>query len=173
MRFLGLSKPMKKIVKAVLVSGGLLTVASSASAQGAVGQNQPPDQWVMNCNTEKGRDCPVSAMIDGGPDNLLGTFLIVSYSAAYTTLTVVVDGLGQRASMQVDNNPFVSTDICTGGACSFVQGKSSQLVQEMLKGQHIRVQASTRDDGMAGPLKMHLNGFAAQYQKAVAAQQAR
>jgi hypothetical protein len=55
-------------------------------------------------------------MIDGGPNNLLGTFLIVSYSAAYTTLTVVVDGNGQRASMQVDNNPFVSTDICTGGA---------------------------------------------------------
>src|SRR3981081_1311277 len=97
MRFLGLSKPMKKLVKAVLVSGGLLTVASSASAQGAVGQNQPPDQWAWNSNTERGRDCTVSAMIDGGPDNLLGTFLIVSYSVAYTTLTVVVDGLGRAA----------------------------------------------------------------------------
>ena len=43
---------------------------------------QPPDQWVMNCNTERGRDCTVSAMIDGGPNNLLGTFLIVSYSVA-------------------------------------------------------------------------------------------
>ena len=93
----------------------------------------------MNCNTERGRDCTVSAMIDGGPDNLLGTFLIVSYSVAYTTLTVVVDGTGQRASMQVDDNPFVSTDICTGGACSYEQGKSSQLLQEMLTGsQHHR-----------------------------------
>ena len=164
---------MKKIVKAVLVSGGLLTVASSASAQGVVGQNQPPDQWVMNCNTERGRDCTVSAMIDGGPDNLLGTFLIVSYSAAYTTLTVVVDGNGQRASMQVDNNPFVSTDICTGGACSFVQGKSEALVQQMLTGQSILVQASTQDDNMAGPLNQSLKGFADQYRRAVQAQQGR
>ena len=89
-------------MKCVLAAVGLLAVASSASGQGPVGQNQPPDQWVMNCNTERGRDCTVSAMIDGGPDNLLGTFLIVSYSVAYTTLTVVVDGLGQRATMQVD-----------------------------------------------------------------------
>src|SRR5258708_32217978 len=159
--------------RSVVAALGLVFLASSASAQIVPGQNQPPDQWVMNCNTEKGRDCTVSAMIDGGPDNLLGTFLSVSYSAAYSTLTVVVDGLGPRASMQVDGNPFVSTDICTGGACSYEQGKSSQLMQEMLKGQRIHVQASTRDDGMAGPLKMHLNGFATQYQKAVAAQQAR
>ena len=164
---------MKSTIKSILVAVGLVALASSASAQSMGGQNQPPDQWVMNCNTEKGRDCTVSAMIDGGPDNLLGTFLIVSYSAAYTTLTVVVDGLGQRASMQVDGYPFISTDICTGGACSYEQGKSSQLVQEMLKGQRIHVQASTRDDGMAGPLKMTLNGFAAQYEKAVAAQQGR
>ncbi|HEY2611217.1 MAG TPA: hypothetical protein VGI94_10430 [Reyranella sp.] len=164
---------MKKIVKAVLVAAGFLAVASSASAQGVVGQNQPPDQWVMNCNTERGRDCTVSAMIDGGPDNLLGTFLIVSYSVAYTTLTVVVDGLGQRATMQVDGNPFVSTDICTGGACSYEQGKSSQLVQEMLAGSRITVQASTQDDSMAGPLKQSLNGFATQYQRAVQAQQGR
>jgi invasion protein IalB len=164
---------MKSTIKSILVAVGLGALASSASAQSTAGQNQPPNQWVMNCNTEKGRDCTVSAMIDGGPDNLLGTFLIVSYSAAYTTLTVVVDGLGQRASMQVDGYPFISTDICTGGACSYEQGKSSQLVQEMLKGQRIHVQASTRDDGMAGPLKMTLNGFAAQYEKAVAAQQRR
>jgi invasion protein IalB len=162
-----------KSTKSLFVAVGLLAMASFASAQNMTGQNQPPDQWVMNCNTEKGRDCTVSAMIDGGADNLLDTFLIVSYSAAYTTLTVVVDGLGQRASMQVDGNPFVSTDICTGGACSYEQGKSSQLMQQMLTGRRILVQASTRDDGMAGPLKMHLNGFAAQYQKAVAAQQAR
>jgi hypothetical protein len=157
----------------VLAALGLVLMGSSASAQGAVGQNQPPDQWVMNCNTERGRDCTVSAMIDGGPDNLLGTFLIVSYSVAYTTLTVVVDGNGQRASMQVDGNPFVSTNICTGGACSYEQGNSSQLVQEMLTGSRITVQASTQDDGMAGPLKQSLNGFAAQYQRAVQAQQGR
>ena len=161
---------MKKSIVAAL---GLGLLAFAASAQGPVGQNQPPDQWVMNCNTERGRDCTVSAMIDGGPDNLLGTFLIVSYSVAYTTLTVVVDGLGQRATMQVDGNPFVSTDICTGGACSYEQGKSSQLVQEMLAGSRITVQASMQDDSMAGPLKQSLKGFAAQYQRAVQAQQSR
>ena len=164
---------MKTIMKSVLAAVGFLTVASSASAQGMVGQNQPPDQWVMNCNTEKGRDCTVSAMIDGGPNNLLGTFLIVSYSVAYTTLTVVVDGIGQRASMQVDNNPFVSTDICTGGACSYEQGKSESAVQQMLTGSYITVQASTQDDNMAGPLKQSLKGFADQYRRAVQAQQGR
>jgi invasion protein IalB len=97
---------MKRIA---VVALGLALMASSASAQGYGGQNQPPNQWVMNCNMSKGRDCTVSAMIDGGPNNLLGTFLIVSYSVAYTTLTVVADGLGQRASMQVDQWPFVST----------------------------------------------------------------
>jgi invasion protein IalB len=164
---------MKTTMKSALAAVGFLTVASSASAQGAVGQNQPPDQWVMNCNTERGRDCTVSAMIDGGPDNLLGTFLIVSYSVAYTTLTVVIDGNGQRATMQVDANPFVSTNICTGDACSYEQGKSSQLVQEMLTGSRITVQASSQSDSMVGPLNQSLNGFAAQYQRAVQAQQAR
>src|SRR5258708_8333538 len=150
MRFLGLSKPMKMAIKSVLAAVGFLTVASSASAQGAVGQNQPPHQWVMNCNTERGRDCTVSAMIDGGPDNLLGTFLIVSYSVAYTTLTIVADGVGQRASMQVDNWPFVSTNICTGGACSYEQGKSAELLQTMLQGSSLKLQLSTHDDGMRG-----------------------
>jgi hypothetical protein len=75
--------------------------------------------------------------------------------------------------MQVDGNPFVSTNICTGGACSYEQGKSSQLVQEMLAGSRITVQASMQDDSMAGPLKQSLNGFAAQYQRAVQAQQSR
>src|ERR1700754_2603949 len=87
------------MIRSVIAAFGLGLVASSASAQ-PVGQNQPPNQWVSNCNYEKGKDCTVSAMIDGGPDNLLGTFLIVSYSVAYTTLTVVADGIGQRASMQ-------------------------------------------------------------------------
>ena len=155
---------------AVAVSG-LGLWASLASVQGQSGQNQPPNQWVMNCNMEKGRDCSVSAMIDG--NSLLGSFAIVSYSAAYTTLTVVVDGMGQRASLQVDWNPLVWTDICTGGECSFVQGKSIQLVQEMLQGSRIVVQVSMQNDNMTGPLQMSLNGFAAQYKRAVQAQQGR
>ena len=165
---------MKQMIRFVLVAAGLLATVSSASAQGMVGQNQPPDQWVMNCNTSKGRDCTVSAMIDGGPNNLLGTFLIVSYSVAYTTLTVVVDGMAQKASMQVGYNPFISTDICTGGECSYVQGKSNQLLQEMLKdSSRIVVQVSMQDDSMTGPLHQSLNGFAEQYQRAVRAQQGR
>ena len=151
---------------------GLALVAGPASAQ-SLGQNQPPNQWVMNCNYERGKDCTVSAMIDGGPNNLLGTFLIVSYSAAYTTLSVVVDGMGQNASMQVDNWPFVTTSICTGGICSYTQEKSAELLQTMLKGSSITVQTSTQDDGMAGPLSNTLNGFAQAYQRAVAAQRGR
>ena len=146
---------------------GLL--AASAFAQ-PMGQNQPPNQWVSNCNYEKGKDCTVSAMIDGGPNNLLGTFLIVSYSVAYTTLTIVADGVGSSASMQVDNWPFVSTSICTGGACSYTQGKSAELLQTMLKGSSITVQLSTQADGMAGPLTNTLQGFAAAYERAVQAQ---
>ena len=146
--------------------------AGPAAAQ-SLGQNQPPNQWVMNCNYERGKDCTVSAMIDGGPNNLLGTFLIVSYSAAYTTLSVVADGMGQNASLQVDNWPFVSTSICSGGICSYTQEKSAELLQTMLKGSSITVQLSTQDDGMAGPLTNTLQGFAAQYQRAVAAQRGR
>src|SRR5215510_14481412 len=138
------------MIRSVVAVLGLALLASSASAQRPVGQNQPPDQWVMNCNTEKGRDCTVSAMIDGGPNNLLGTFLIVSYSVAYTTLTVVADGLGSSASMQVDNWPFVSTKMCTGGACSYDQGKSADLLRALLRGQSVTVQLSTQNDGMAG-----------------------
>ncbi len=130
-----------------------------------MGQNQPPNQWVMNCNTEKGRDCTVSAMIDGGPNNLLGTFLVVSYSVAYTTMTVVVNGMGQQASMQVDQWPWVSTGICTGGECSYEQGRSAEILQAMLRGQQVTIQVSTSDDGMVGPLQNTLSGFAAQYQR--------
>jgi len=158
--------------RSTVVSLGLCLLASSVSAQ-PMGQNQPPDQWVMNCNYEKGKDCTVSAMIDGGPNNLLGTFLIVSYSAAYTTLTVVADGIGQSASMQVDNWPFVSTSICTGGACSYDQGKSAELLRTMLTGSSITVQLSTQADGMVGPLTNTLQGFATQYERAVKAQQGR
>ena len=158
--------------RSVVVGLGLCLLAASVSAQ-PMGQNQPPDQWVANCNYEKGKDCTVSAMIDGGPNNLLGTFLIVSYSVAYTTLTVVADGLGSSASMQVDNWPFVSTSICTGGACSYTQPKSAELLQTMLTGSSITVQLSTQADGMAGPLTNTLQGFATQYQRAVRAQQGR
>jgi invasion protein IalB len=138
-----------------------------------MGQNQPPNQWVMNCNYEKGKDCTVSAMIDGGINNLLGTFLIVSYSVAYTTLTVVADGLGQNASMQVDSWPWVTTSICTGGECSYEQGKSAELLNALLRGSQVTIQLSTSDDGMVGPLSNTLQGFAAQYQRAVQAQRGR
>jgi hypothetical protein len=158
--------------RSVVAGLGLCLLAASAVAQ-PMGQNQPPNQWVMNCNYEKGKDCTVSAMIDGGPNNLLGTFLIVTYSVAYTTLTIVADGVGSSASMQVDNWPFVSTSICTGGACSYTQPKSAELLQTMLTGSSITVQLSTQADGMAGPLSNTLQGFATQYQRAVRAQQGR
>ena len=159
--------------RSVLVAVGMLALASPAVAQG-MGQNQPPDQWVMNCNTQRGLDCTVSNMIDGGPNNLLGTFLIVSYSAAYTTLTIVGDGVGRRASLQVDGNPFISTEICGGsGECSYVQEKSAELLQQMRRGSQIVVQISLQDDTMAGPFKQSLAGFEAQYRRAVQAQQRR
>jgi hypothetical protein len=159
--------------RSVLVAVGMLALASPAVAQG-MGQNQPPDQWVMNCNTERGLDCSVSNMIDGGPNNLLGTFLIVSYSAAYTTLTIVGDGVGKRASLQVDGNPFISTEICGGtGECSYVQEKSAELLQQMRSGSQIVVQISLQDDTMAGPFKQSLAGFETQYRRAVQAQQRR
>ena len=160
------------MTRSAVAALGLCFLAGSVSAQPA-GQNQPPDQWVMNCNYEKGKDCTVSAMIDGGPNNLLGTFFIVSYSAAYTTLSIVGDGMGQSASMQVDNWPFVSTTICTGGACSYDQAKSAQLLQTMLSGSSITAQISTQNDGMAGPLTNTLQGFAQQYQRAIAEQNRR
>ena len=161
------------MMRFALCAAGALFVASSAMAQG-MGQNQPPDRWVMNCNTERGRDCTVSNMIDGGPNNLLGTFLIVSYSAAYTTLTVVGDGVGKRASLQVDGNPFISTEVCAGsGECSYVQEKSAELLQQMRSGSQIVVQISLQDDSMAGPFRQSLAGFDAQYRQAVEAQQRR
>src|SRR5512138_1696701 len=145
------------MIRSTVAALGLCLLAASASAQ-PMGQNQPPDQWVMNCNYEKGKDCTVSAMIDGGLNNLLGTFLIVSYSVAYTTLTVVADGLGQTASMQVDTWPWVSTTICTGGTCSYEQGKSAELLNALLRGSQVTVQLSTSDDGMVGPLSNTLQG---------------
>ena len=160
------------MTRSIVAALGFTLLASTASAQ-PVGQNQPPNQWVANCNYEKGKDCTVSAMIDGGPNNLLGTFLIVSYSVAYTTLSIVADGIGSSASMQVDNWPFVSTTICTGGACSYDQAKSAQLLQTMLNGSSITAQLSTQADGMAGPLSNTLQGFRQAYQRASEMQQRR
>jgi len=165
------------MMRSLLVALATFALALPAAAQGpgpGMGQNQPPNQWVMNCNTERGLDCTVSNMIDGGPNNLLGTFLIVSYSVAYTTLTVVGDGVGKRASLQVDGNPFVSTSLCAGGGeCSYVQEKSAELLQQMRSGAQIVVQVSLQDDSMAGPFQQSLAGFEAQYRKAVEAQQRR
>jgi len=162
------------MIRSILVAAGIVALAGPVAAQGmgqGMGQNQPPDQWVMNCNTERGLDCTVSNMIDGGPNNLLGTFLIVSYSAAYTTLTVVGDGVGKRASLQVDGNPVISTDICGGsGACSYDQQKSAELLQQLRSGSQIVVQISLQNDGMAGPFQQSLAGFETQYRRAVEAQ---
>lgn len=163
---------MKLKMKFILsVALGLLLPVQAAEAQGLGGQNQSPNQWGANCTMEQGRDCTVSAMIDG--DSLLGTFVIVSYSVAKTTLTVVVDGVGQRAGIQVDQWPFISTSICTGGTCSYEQIRSAELLQEFLRGSNMVVQVSLQGDNMAGPLRMTLAGFAEQYQKAVRAQQGR
>jgi len=160
------------MTRSIVAALSVAFLAPTVAAQ-PVGQNQPPNQWVANCNYEKGKDCTVSAMIDGGPNNLLGSFLIISYSVAYTTLTIVADGIGSSASMQVDNWPFVSTTICTGGACSYEQDKSAQLLQTMLNGSSITAQLSTQADGMAGPLSNTLQGFRQAYQRAVEMQQRR
>ena len=160
------------MIRSVVTAFAVALLGTAASAQ-PWGQNQPPDQWVMNCNLEKGRDCTVSVMADGGPNNLLGTFLIVSYSAAYSTLAIVADGRGQSASIQVDWNPYITTNMCTGGVCTFPQVPSADLLQQMLNGQRIVVQASLQSDSVAGPLQQSLNGFAAQYRRAVAAQRGR
>jgi invasion protein IalB len=160
------------MIRSVVAALAVAFPGAAASAQ-PWGQNQPPDQWVMNCNLEKGRDCTVSVMADGGPNNLLGTFLIVSYSAAYNTLTIVTDGTGQSASIQVDWNPFVTTNMCSGGVCTFPQVPSADLLQQMLNGQRIVLQASLRSDSVAGPLQQSLSGFAAQYRRAVLAQKGR
>ncbi len=159
---------MKRLLTAVM---GLCLVTQGAGAQGLGGQNQGPNQWVANCNMERGRDCTVSAMIDG--NSLLGTFVLVSYSVASTTLTVVVDGTGQRASLRVDQWPFISTSMCTGGQCTFEQTRSAELLEEFLRGHTMVIQVSLQGDNMVGPLQMSLAGFGEQYRKAVQAQRVR
>ena len=160
---------MKRYALAALA----LVVAALPSSAQLLGPNQPPDQWAMNCTFERGRECSVSALIDGGPSNFLGTFLIVKYSAATETLTIAVDGIGQSASVQVDWHPFLTTTLCGGGECLYQKGAAADLVQQMLAGQHIVVQASLQSDSVVGPLRQSLSGFATQYRRAVAAQKVR
>ncbi|WP_428550039.1 hypothetical protein [Reyranella sp.] len=150
---------------------GLCLSVQSAAAQGLGGQNSAPNQWVADCNMEGARNCTVSAMIDG--NSLLGTFALVRYSVANATLSVMVDGVGQRASIQVDQWPFISTTICTGSTCSWEQIRSAELLQEFLRGNNMTLQVSLQGDNMVGPLRMSLRGFAQQYQKALQVQQGR
>lgn len=157
---------MNRILSAAL---GLCLSVQSAAAQGLGGQNQGPNQWIANCNP--GPDCIVSATIDG--NSLLGTFVILSYSVASATLTVLVDGAGRRASIRVDEWPFISTSICSGGTCTWEPLRSAELLQEFLRGRLMTVQVSLQGDNMIGPLQMPLSGFAHQYEKARRAQQGR
>lgn len=150
---------------------GLCLFVEPAAAQGLGGQNQGPNQWVASCNMEQARDCAVSATIDG--DSLLGTFVVLRYSVATATLSVMVDGAGQRASIRVDQWPFISTSLCSGATCSWEQIRSAELLQEFLRGNTMTIQVSLQGDNMIGPLQMPLAGFAQQYRKAVQAQQGR
>lgn len=153
------------------VALGLCLSVQPAVAQGVGGQDQGPNQWVASCNQEQGRDCGVSAMIDG--DSLLGTFVGLRYSVATSTLSVMVDGTGQRASIRVDQWPFISTSLCSGATCSWEQIRSAELLEEFLRGRTMTIQVSLQGDNMIGPLQMSLAGFAQQYQKARQAQQGR
>ena len=153
------------------VALGFCLAGQPAVAQGLGGQNQGPNQWVANCSTERGRDCTVSAMIDG--DSLLGTFALLKYSVASATLSVMVDGTGQRASIRVDQWPFISTSLCTGAVCSWEPIRSAELLEEFRRGHTMTLQVSLQGDNMVGPLQMSLRGFSEQYQKALQAQQGR
>ncbi|MBN9514975.1 MAG: hypothetical protein J0H97_16330 [Alphaproteobacteria bacterium] len=148
------------------IAGGLGFLATVA-ASGAFGQDQPPNKWVMYCSQEGGRDCGVQATIDG--NSLLGQFLVVRYSAAYRKFSVVGDGQGVQASIQVDSNPFISTSICGQGICQYNDGKSAQLLGEMRSGSQIQVQIQLQNT-MAGPFQQTLSGFDNELQKALAAQ---
>jgi len=154
-------------MRSVLAGVSLLAMTSTLPASA---QTQPPNQWVMYCTQEGGRDCGVQATIDG--NSLLGSFLVVRYSAAYHKISVVGDGQGQQASIQVGFNPFVSTSVCGQGICQYNAGKSAQLLEQMRSGSQITVQLQTQDT-MAGPFQMTLSGFDLQYQKALEAQRAR
>lgn len=151
------------------MSGAVLALFLLAQTGTVQGQNQGPNQWGANCDA--GRGCTVSATIDG--NSLLGTFVLLSYSVATATLTVVVDGVGQRASIRVDQWPFISTSMCSGGTCTWEPLRSAELLEEFLRGRLMTVQVSLQGDNMIGPLDMSLSGFAQQYEKARQAQQGR
>lgn len=154
------------MMRSVFVAAGVAAAALSLSPA-AVAQDQPPDKWVTSCTMEGGKDCGVQATIDG--NSLLGQFLVMRYSAAYNKISVVGDGQGVRASVQVDSNPFISTSICGQGICQFDDYKSGQLLQQMRTGRRITVQLQLQGTE-AGPFDQTLSGFDAQLQRALAAQ---
>lgn len=153
---------MRSVFVAAGVAAGALTLSQPATAQ-----DQPPDKWVMYCSSDGGRDCGAQATIDG--NSLLGQFLVMRYSAAYKKISVVGDGQGVRASIQVDSNPFISTSICGQGICQFDEAKSAELLQQLRTGSQIQVQLELQGT-MAGPFTQSLRGFDAQLQRALAAQ---
>ncbi|MFO1081415.1 MAG: hypothetical protein U1E23_12425 [Reyranellaceae bacterium] len=153
---------------------GLALGSAPALAQPMTGSNMPPDQWVADCVPRpQGRDCRVVALIDGGPDNFLGNFLIVSYSVTSRTLAVASDGMGSSATVKIDWHPYQTTTTCGASACTFDPAWSGDLLQLMLAGQTLSVQASLASDSVAGPLKQSLVGFTAAYQRAQALQAGR
>lgn len=154
------------MMRSMLLAAGF-GVTALALSPFASAQDQPPNKWVMHCTQEGGRDCGVQATIDG--NSLLGQFLVVRYSAAYRKFSVVGDGMGQQASIQVDFNPFISTSICGQGICQYNDGKSQQLLEEMRRGSQITVQIQLQGT-MAGPFQQTLSGFDNELQKAFAAQ---
>lgn len=154
--------------RSVLVAAGLSAAALTLSLP-AASQDQPPDKWVMSCTMEGGKDCGVQATIDG--NSLLGQFLVMRYSAAYNKISVVGDGQGVQASIQVDSNPFISTSICGQGICQYDTGKSAELLQQLRTGSQILIQLRLQGTE-AGPFTQTLKGFDAQLQRALAAQRA-
>ena len=156
------------MMRSILVAAGVAAAALSLS-QPASSQDQPPDKWVMSCTMDGGKDCGVQATIDG--NSLLGQFLVMRYSAAYNKISVVGDGQGVQASIQVDSNPFISTSICGQGICQYDAGKSAELLQQLRTGSQIQVQLRLQGTE-AGPFTQTLKGFDAQFQRALAAQRA-
>ena len=154
------------MMRSILVAAGVAAAALSLS-QPASSQDQPPDKWVMSCTMDGGKDCGVQATIDG--NSLLGQFLVMRYSAAYNKISVVGDGQGVQASIQVDSNPFISTSICGQGICQYDEAKSAELLQQLRTGSQIQVQLRLQGTE-AGPFTQTLKGFDAQLQRALAAQ---
>jgi len=153
---------MRSVFVAAGVAAAALTLSQPASAQ-----DQPPDKWVMFCSSEGGRDCGVQATIDG--NSLLGQFLVVRYSAAYNKISVVGDGQGVQASIQVDSSPFISTSVCGQGICQYDTAKSAELLPQLRSGSQIQVQLQLQGT-MAGPFIQSLRGFDRELQRAIQAQ---